>query len=101
MMRFKKLMTLVTIQILIIASFFSVGHAAATEEVTISGTVTDNFELETDDGLLLAIEPNRLGMELISNHVWSYVEVNGTMIEAKDRKAIRIKSYRIIEKFEE
>jgi hypothetical protein len=100
MMRFKKLVTLVTIQMLINAAFFSVGHAAAADMapvlVTMSGTVTDSFELETDDGLLLAIEPDKQGLELIFNHVWSHVEVIGTMVETKDDQGIRINSYRII-----
>ena len=97
MMRLKKIITQCTIQLLIIAASFSIGHAAATDEVTISGTVTDNFELETDDGLLLAIEPDKQGLELIFNHVWSHVEVIGTMVETKDYQGIRINSYRIIE----
>ncbi len=76
---------------------FSLAPIEAANMVSLSGTITDSFELHTDDGLLLAIEPNETGNDLIFNHVGSLVEVTGTMIEDESFQTIRIESYRLIE----
>jgi uncharacterized membrane-anchored protein YitT (DUF2179 family) len=82
-----------------IVSFFSPDPTDARAMVSFAGNVTDSFELQTPDGLLLAIEPNVQGNELIFNHVGSFVEAAGTLIESEGFQTFRIESYRLIEAY--
>ena len=94
---FKKSMTLAFLLMLGSIAFLSLGHAVTNDMVVISGTVTDGFELDTDDGLLLGIAPNDKGNELAFEHVGRRVEVTGTLMEDEGYQLISVESYRLLE----
>jgi hypothetical protein len=94
---FKKSMTLAFLLMLSSVAFLSLGHAVTNDMIVISGTVTDGFELETDDGLLLGIAPNAKGNELVFEHVGRRVEVTGTLMDDEGYQLISVVSYRLLE----
>jgi hypothetical protein len=94
---FRKSVALALVPMLIIMACVAVHSAGAAEPILISGTVTDSFELETDDGLLLGIQPGEKGNELLFDHVGRRVAVTGTLIDDGGYQMIAIETYRVIE----
>ncbi|MBN1831746.1 MAG: hypothetical protein JW896_06495 [Deltaproteobacteria bacterium] len=90
--------------IIVYAIFFvalSFGSALSADEVTISGTVNDNYEIETDDGEIYEIGDSEQGDELVG-YVGSRVEVTGTIEEDEDGvKVITITSFVLLEEASE
>jgi hypothetical protein len=82
---------------LIIVTLAMLGPALAADEIWVAGTVTDSFELRTDDGQYLGIEPGARGRELFFEHVGRRVIVTGTLTEDDGYQRIEVESYQIIE----
>lgn len=82
---------------LVIVVVFSFGTVCAADEssakeVTITGSVNDNFQIVTDDGTTYEIDINDLGNELVEK-VGKKVKVTGTVDVVDDIKAITVTSY--------
>lgn len=61
-------------------------------QVTIIGTVTEDYQLFAEDGTIYEIADTEMGTELL-NHVGQKVEVNGTITEEDGVKIITVTSY--------
>ena len=89
-----------SLMIIVCALFFvalSFGLAISADEVTISGTVNDYYEIETDDGEVYDIGDNEQGDELLE-YVGARVEVTGTVEEDEDGvKVIMVTSFVLLE----
>lgn len=72
-----------------------VADSAKGEEITISGTVNEYFQVETDSGDLYDIAYTELGDEL-SQLVGAKVEVTGMVEESEGEKVITVMRYEIL-----
>ncbi len=70
--------------------------ALAQQKVTITGTVTSGYEIETENGQIYEIGDNEKGDEL-SEYVDSKVRVTGTVEEIDEEKIITVISFTVIE----
>jgi hypothetical protein len=71
------------------------GVAVADKIVTITGEVTDNFEIITADGDLYEVSENEQG-DALMDHVGETVEAKGTLTEQDGIKTITIASFKVI-----
>ena len=69
--------------------------AAWAQQRTITGTVNDSYQIETDDGTVYDVVENEKGNE-VAEQVGMRVKVTGTVEEDEDMKLIDITSYTII-----
>jgi hypothetical protein len=90
-------MTWAFMLMLSIVVFLPLGHAVTNVMIVKSGTVTDGFELEAEDGFLPGIAPNAKGNELVFDYVGRRVEVTGTLMDEEGYQLISVVSYRLIE----
>lgn len=65
------------------------------QQRTITGTVNDYYQIETDDGTVYDVVENEKGDE-VAEQVGMRVKVTGTVEEDEDMKLIDITSYTII-----
>ena len=70
--------------------------ALSAETRTITGTVNDYYQIETDDGTVYDVVENEKGDE-VAEQVGTRVKVTGTVEEDEDMKLINITSYTILE----
>lgn len=82
---------------LCVAVLVAAGTAMAVDKIWIAGTVTDSFELRTDDGHYMGIEPGSKGSELVFEHVGRRVIITGTVTEDDGYQRIAVESYEFIE----
>lgn len=71
------------------------GWVAAGEEVSISGTINDDFQLVADSGITYDIGDNEKGNEVMEL-VGKKVSVKGTVVEGDGTKIITINSFNVI-----
>ena len=64
--------------------------------VTIVGTVNDEYQIVDEAGTVYDVEDNEKGQE-ITEHVGQKIQVKGTVMEDEDGKMITITSYTVIE----
>jgi hypothetical protein len=69
--------------------------AAWAQQRTITGTVNDYYQIETDDGTVYDVVENEKGDE-VAEQVGMRVKVTGTVEEDEDMKLIDITSYTIM-----
>jgi hypothetical protein len=69
------------------------------DEITITGTINDTYQIVTDDGTVYEVADTDLGNDLL-NHIGKTVEVVGKIFEEEGVKVINVKSYKILEKTE-
>ena len=69
--------------------------AISAETRTITGTVNDYYQIETDDGTVYDVVENEKGDE-VAEQVGMRVKVTGTVEEDEDMKLINITSYTVI-----
>ncbi len=69
---------------------------APADEVTITGTINENYEIVADDATLYQVADTDMGNDLL-NHVGKTVEVIGQVTKEEDGKVIRVKSYKLLE----
>jgi hypothetical protein len=69
--------------------------AISAEQRTITGTVNDYYQIESDDGTVYDVVENEKGDE-VAEQVGMRVKVTGTVEEDEDMKTINITSYTII-----
>ena len=69
--------------------------AISAETRTITGTVNDYYQIETDDGTVYDVVENEKGDE-VAEQVGMRVKVTGTVEEDEDMKLIDITSYTIM-----
>ena len=65
-------------------------------ETTVTGTVMETFELETDDGDIYLIEETDMGFDLVA-HAGEKMAVTGEVTEDGDLKIISIISFRPVD----
>jgi len=70
--------------------------AFATEDVSITGTVNENYQIIDDSGAIYEVEENEKGDELLKL-IGKKVQVIGTLIDADGILVISVASYTIIE----
>ena len=70
--------------------------AFATEDVSITGTVNENYQIVDDSGAIYDVEENEKGDELLKL-IGKKVQVIGTLIDADGILVISVASYTIIE----
>jgi hypothetical protein len=87
---------LVGLVVVLLASFFSMMVATAAEQVTIVGTVNEDYQVVTDDNQVYEIDENEKGDELVQQ-VNKRVKVTGTVEEDGGQKFIMVSSYQILE----
>jgi hypothetical protein len=68
-------------------------------EITITGTINDSYQIVSDNGTVYEVADNDMGDDLL-NHVGKTVEVTGVVIEEEGVKIINVKSYKLLEKTE-
>ena len=69
--------------------------AISAEQRTITGTVNDYYQIESDDGTVYDVVENEKGDE-VAEQVGMRVKVTGTVEEDEDMKLINITSYTIL-----
>jgi hypothetical protein len=69
--------------------------ALSADTRTITGTVNDYYQIETDDGTVYDVVENEKGDE-VAEQVGMRVKVTGTVEEDEDMKLINITSYTIL-----
>jgi hypothetical protein len=78
----------------IIFLIFSAG-LAWTEETTVVGEVSDNYEIVAD-GQIYAIADTEKGRELVDNYISARIQVTGTVEEVDEMKILTVISYKIL-----
>ena len=66
------------------------------EEVTIIGTVNDNYQIVTEDGDVYEVADTDMGNDLL-NHVGKTVEALGTITEEEGVKVITVTNYTVMD----
>lgn len=69
--------------------------ATSAEQKTITGTVNDSYQIETDDGTVYDVVENEKGDE-VAEQVGMRVRVTGTVMEDEDQRSINITSYTVM-----
>ena len=69
------------------------------DQITITGTINDTYQIVAEDGMVYEVEDTDMGNDML-NHVGKTVEVTGTVVEEDGVKAIKVESYKILEKTE-
>ena len=69
--------------------------AISADTRTITGTVNDYYQIETDDGTVYDVVENEKGDE-VAEQVGMRVKVTGTVEEDEDMKLINITSYTVL-----
>ena len=69
--------------------------AISAEQRTITGTVNDYYQIESDDGTVYDVVENEKGDE-VAEQVGMRVKVTGTVEEDEDMKTINITTYTIM-----
>jgi hypothetical protein len=72
------------------------GNAICGKDVTIIGTVTDAYQIETQNGVVYDIGDTEQGME-VGDLVGKQVKVQGNVEEEEGVKVISINAFEIIE----
>jgi hypothetical protein len=70
--------------------------AVAAEDVTITGTVNENYQIVEDSGTIYEVAENEKGNEVVEL-IGKKVQVVGTMMDADGVFIITVASYTIIE----
>ena len=84
--------------ILTLAALLAFAAAPAmSDQVTIKGTVTDDFQIVDDAGQSYDVVETSMGDELVAKASGKTVEVTGTLQEEAGVKSITVDSYKIIE----
>ena len=65
-------------------------------EMTVTGEVTDSYQIVTDLGVVYEVEDTEMGNDLL-DHAGKKVEVTGTVMEEDGVKTIKVKSYVVLE----
>ena len=83
--------------IICVFSFFLMSlNPVFADNVTITGTVNDSYEIVSEDGTVYEVADTDMGDDLL-NHVGKTVEVFGEISEEEGAKIIKVKSYKILE----
>ena len=69
------------------------------DQVTITGTINDTYQIVAEDGMTYEVEDTDMGNEML-NHVGKTVEATGEVVEEDGVKTIKVESYKILEKTE-
>jgi hypothetical protein len=69
--------------------------ASSGGEVTVVGTINDEYQIVDDGGVVYEVADNEMGEEVLS-HVGKKVQVKGTVMEDEGLKLITITSYTVI-----
>ena len=69
------------------------------EEVTITGTINDTYQIVAENGTVYEVADTDMGNDLL-NHVGNKVEVTGEVIVEEGVKVINVKSYNVLGKTE-
>jgi hypothetical protein len=65
-------------------------------DITIVGTVNDEYQIVDDAGTVYDVEDNEKGEEIVE-HVGQKIQVKGTVMEDEDGKMITITSFTVME----
>lgn len=88
----------ITAGIICILSFALIcSNPVFAKEVTITGTVNENYEIVASDGTTYEVADTDMGNDLL-DHVGETVEVLGEVTQVEGAKVINVKSYKILEK---
>lgn len=93
----KKGMKIVTVLSVFLCIMFAGGSLLADPSATITGEVTENNEIVTEDGSAYTIAPTEKGDEL-SAMVGEIVNVTGTVQEAEGEKIITVTNFTVVQK---
>lgn len=69
------------------------------DEITVTGTINDEYQIVADDGTVYEVADTDMGNDLLE-HVGKTVEVMGKAFLEEGVKVINVKSYKILEKTE-
>ena len=69
---------------------------AMAEQVTVKGTVTDDFQIVDNSGESYEVVETSLGDELVTSAAGKMVEVKGTVQEEDGVKTITVSSYKVL-----
>ena len=84
--------------LLVVLLCWAVGSTMAAEKrITIVATVSDGYQLVSEDGYPYEVEDTDKGNELVLKYIGRKVEVTGTVKEAIDYRVIVVESFRVIE----
>lgn len=72
------------------------GISGAGELMTITGQVTEDFQVLSDDGIPYEILINDMGAEIV-DHIGERVKVTGIVEEDEGYKVIDVQSYTVLE----
>ena len=86
---------LLNIFVFVLIAIFST-TAFATEDVVITGTINEDYQIVDDNGAIYDIEENEKGDE-VTKLVGKKVEVMGTLVDADGVLVISIVSYTIVD----
>jgi len=88
----------ITAGIICVFSFLLIcSNPVFAEDVTITGTINDSYQIVTDNGIVYEVADTDMGNDLL-NHVGKTVKVIGEVIEEDNVKIIDVTSYTIMEK---
>ncbi|MEW6670391.1 MAG: hypothetical protein AB1427_01730 [Thermodesulfobacteriota bacterium] len=82
---------------LVVVVVMLVAVAGAAQQVKLVGTVTGENQLDTDDGETIDIAETDTGNELMME-IGKKVEVIGTVEGEKDKKEIKVESFKVLKK---
>jgi len=72
------------------------GPALSEQSITIVGTVSEDYELESDSGEVYILGEDDKSLEL-SENVGKKVKVTGTVMKTEDGMVITVKNFQLIE----
>ena len=81
--------------VVVLIAMFST-NAVATEDVVITGTVNEDYQIVDDSGAIYDVDENEKGDE-VTKHVGKKVEVIGTLVDADGTLVITVVSYTIVD----
>lgn len=86
---------ILNIFVVVLIAIFST-TAVATEDVVITGTINEDYQIVDDSGAIYDVDENEKGDEL-AKLVGKKVEVMGTLVDADGTLVITVVSYTIVD----
>jgi len=76
--------------------FWLFGSTASGENITITGTVNENYQIVADTGQIYEVAETEKGNEMVLNFVAKQVKATGVVEESDGVKVTTIPSYEVI-----
>lgn len=95
----KKFRRVITGIICLLSLVFICSSPVFADEITVTGTVNDAYQIVADDGTVYEVADTDMGNDLLE-HIGKTVEVKGIVFTEEGVKVINVKSYKVLEKTE-